>query len=186
MATLELKDCKEMVVFKAMTENESFLGACREIMKYDKEHPNREVLKNTVNKVILQKCFKECRKAMLIAFPRGEKPDFSNLSHLNRFKNVFNQQLPKQGRKAYDNFSSVFRGKIGMGAIFLEHMDYIGKAGMKYYNSLISEDKREAEKYEHEQASVNSYRRLGKSYGSGKVFSGKTTYQSRRDALFAR
>lgn len=186
MATLELKDCKEMVVFKAMTENESFLDACKKVTEYDKAHPEREILKNSTTREVLQKCFKECRMAIAIAFPRGEQPDFTNLSHLNRLKNVFYQQLPQRGRKSYDNFSSVFRGKVGMGAIFLEHMDFIGQAGMKYYNSLISEEKREAEKREYEQASVNSYRRLGKSYGAGKVFSGKATYMTEREILRAR
>ncbi len=186
MATLELKDCREMIVFKAMTENESFLDACKAVTKFDKTHPDKEILKNATTREVLQKCFKECRTALATAFPRGEIPDFNNLSHLNRLKNVFNQQLPKRGRKSYDNFSSVFRGKIGMGTIFLEHMEYIGQAGMKYYNSLISEEKREAEKVEYEQVTVGSYRRLGKSYGNGKVFSGKSTYQTSREAILSR
>ncbi len=173
MATLELKDCKEMVMFKLMTEKESFLEACREVAAFDKSHPGKEILKNGVNKEILQICFAECRAAMAIAFPRGETPDFGNLSHLNRLKNVFNQQQPKRCRKSYDNFTSVFRGKIGMGGIFLEHMDYIGQAGTKYYKSVISEEKRDAETAKREQVTVDSYRRLGKSYGSKQVFSDK-------------
>lgn len=186
MATLELKDCKEMVVFKAMTENESFLTACKQISDFDKSHPGREVLKHNISKEILQKCFKECQAALATAFPRGEKADFSNLSHLNRLKNVFFQQLPQRGRKSHDNFTSVFRGKIDMGAIFLDHMDYIGQAGMKYYNSLKAEEKREAEKVEYTQVTVDSYRRLGKSYNGKKVFSGKATYQTNREALISR
>lgn len=186
MATLELKDCKEMVVFKAMTENDSFLTACKQIAEFDKAHPGREVLKHKITKEILQKCFKECQAAMATAFPRGETPDFGNLTHLNRLKNVFNQQLPMRGRKSYDNFTSVFRGKIDMGNIFLEHMDYIGQAGMKYYNSLKAEEKREAEKIERTPVMVSSYRRLEQGYGDKKVFSGKPTYKTNREVIIER
>lgn len=186
MVTLELKSCKEMVVFRALTENERFLDACKTIMKFDQNHPEQKILSGGVDKEVLRMCFEECRKTLVVAFPKGEKPDFGNVSHLNRLGNVFNQQLPRGCQKTRDNFTSALSGKIRMGQVFLDHMDYIGNASLKYYKSLISEEKRESEKRTHEQVTVDSYRRLGQGYGSGKVFSPQNTYKTSKEVLVAR
>ncbi len=186
MATLALKDCRELMIFRAFTENTRFLDACKALMEFDKTHPEQQILQKPSDKEILKKCHTECQRAMAVAFPREEKPDFTQKSCLNRLKNVFNQQLPRACRKCYDDFTSATGGQIGMGIIFFEHMEYIKQAGLKYYNKLNSEQKREDEKREHEQATVNSYRPLGRGYGERKIFSGKKTYQTDREAVLAR
>lgn len=185
MATLALKDCKELAIFRAFTENILFLEACKALTEFDRTHPERRILQKPSDKEVLRKCFTECRQAMAIAFPRGEKPDFTKESSLNRLKNVFNQQLPSACRKSYDDFCSPISGQIGMGRIFSEHIEYIKRAGLSYYNQLNSEQKRKDEKRIHEQATVNSYRRLGHGYGNKKVFSGKTTYKTEREVVLA-
>lgn len=186
MATLELKDCKEAMLFRAVTENDSYLGACKALIAFDKTHPEKKFFKKTSDKEVFRMCFNECRQAVAIAFPRGEVPDFNNVAHLNRLKNVFNQQLPRMCQKYYDDFSSSFKGRIGMGDIFIKHMDYIDRAGLSYYKSLISEQKREASKRSYEQATVGCYRQLGRGFGDKKVFSEKNTYKTNREAVLAR
>lgn len=186
MATLELKDCKELMIFRAMTENDRFLGACKMLMEFDKTHPDRKVFRKPEDKEILRKCFEECRQALVVAFPRGEKADFTNVSHLNRFKNVFNQQLPRKCQKHHDDFTSAFQGRMGMGKIFADHMAYIDRAGLSYYKNLITEQKRETTKRKHEQVRVGNYRPLERGYGGGSVFSNETTYRSNRAALLKR
>lgn len=186
MAVPGLKECKEFVIFRAFTENERFVDACRALTAFDKSHPDRKILRGSEDKKIMQQCFTECRQAMSAAFSFGEKPDFDNLEHLNRFKNAFNQQLPKLCQKRYEDFTSVSRGKVGMGVIFAEHISYIERAELSFYKSLIREEKREGEKREYEQARVDSYRPLEHGYGNGKVFSGKPTYKTPKEALLER
>lgn len=183
MATLTLKDCKEFMIFCALTENERFVDACKALMDFDKTHPNEKVFKEPKDKEILRQCFNECRQALLIAFPRDEQPDFNNLAHLNRLQNVFNQQLPRRCQKSQNAFETPFKGKIGMGQIFLKHMDYLRDAGLPYYKSLISEQKREDSKRTYEQARVDSYRPLERGYGEKKVFSGKATYKTQQEVI---
>ncbi len=186
MGTLELKDCKEVFIFKTMTEHERFLDACKAVMAFDKEHPDKKILKGSVDKEVLRMCFTECRNAVAIAFRKGERPDFSNISHLNRLKNVYNQQLPKACQKPHDNFTSLFRGKIEMGINFLDHLEYVGRAGLKYYKSLISEEKREASKRTYEQATVGKYRQLEHGYDNGKVFSSEKQYKTNQEVIYER
>lgn len=186
MATLELKDCRELVIFRALTENNRFLDACKMLMEFDKTHSERKILRKPQDKDILRRCFEECRQALRIAFPHGEKMDVNNVSHLNRFKNVFNQQLPKRCQKHYDDFVTPFRGRIKMGEIFSEHMAYIDRAGLSYYKSLISEQKREESQRVYEQVRVDSFRPLEHGYEEKGVFSKEKTYKPVSKVLYDR
>lgn len=185
MATLALKDCRELALFRALTENEHFGDVCKALKEFDRTHPDRKILQKPSDKEILKTCFTECRRAMAIAFPRDEKPDFSKETCLNRLRNVFTQQLPSGCRKSRDDFRSSISGQIGMGMIFSEHMDYIGRAGLTYYKKLVRDQKREDEKRTHEQATVDNYRQLGRGYDGGRVFSGKKTYMTNRKAIIS-
>lgn len=181
MATLQLKDCREFAVFKAFMECDDFASVIKSLEDFEKTHSTEKIFNSAVDKKTLKEVFAICLDARRTAFPRGEIPDFNDVSCINRFKNVFHQKLPNILKGKNDSYTSALKGKINLGALFMDKARRISDMGLRYYHQQVRQE-REPE-IEHEQVMTGKYKKLGVGYGGGSVFSPKNTFKTTQEML---